>query len=332
MRIIYLCPAQDTPTGGVKVLYRHAELLASLGAETYILHPTDPDFTSTWFDHRAPVLRQTTLYLDSDFIIIPELWAALYGPECIDQRLRFAIFVQGPYIYPDQSPELFRRIYQAAALVLTISEDCGRMVALNYPGIHPDRLVRVRYSIHDRFLARRDPAEEASTPPSISFMPRKLAYHAALVLTPLRQYLPPRWLITPIDNVDEATVATMLAASRVFLSFEDFGGLPMPPLEAALAGNLVIGYTGQGGREYWDAPNFQEIHHGDIQGFVMAASQAARDIDSRRLTRADLTPGIDRLAERFSVAAETENLRVLLGAIERCFASGPARKPVAEFA
>ena len=60
-RIIYLLPADVKPTGGVKVAYRHAELLASLGADARVLHPFDAGFTCTWFSHRARMLRDLAL-------------------------------------------------------------------------------------------------------------------------------------------------------------------------------------------------------------------------------------------------------------------------------
>ena len=41
----------------------------------------------------------------------------------------------------------------------------------------------------------------------------------------------------------------------------------MPPLEAAIAGNKIIGYTGGGGKEYWKKPIFEEIQSGDIRKF-----------------------------------------------------------------
>jgi hypothetical protein len=325
-RIIYLCPADNVPTGGIKVIYRHAELLASLGADAYVLHPFDTEFNCTWFDHKVSLLRSLALDPHGDFVIIPELWAATFGPQCIDQGVRFAIFVQNGYftnpVLREQPQELFSRVYQAADLVLSISEDSARMVALNYPRLDPTRLVRVQYSIHHRFRTR--PRSEMMSPRCISFMPRKMAAHAARVVFALQQHLAPRWEIKSIHNVDEATVATMLASSSIFLSFSEFEGLPLPPLEAALAGNLVIGYTGQGAAEYWHAPNFREIHQGDIGGFVMAATQAMHDIDALRLTHADLAPGIDRLSERFSPQAEASNLGMLLGRIGQCFGRTPA--------
>ena len=41
----------------------------------------------------------------------------------------------------------------------------------------------------------------------------------------------------------------------------------MPPLEAAIAGNKVIGYVGGGGKEYWKKPIFEEIQTGNIKQF-----------------------------------------------------------------
>lgn len=322
-RIIYLCPADNKPTGGIKVIYRHAELLASLGADAYVLHPFDTDFSCSWFSHQTKLLRSLTLDPENDFVIIPELWAASFGPQCITQRVRFGIFVQNGYlthpVLPQQPPEVFGQVYQSADLVLSISEDTSCMTALSYPQMDPARLLRVRYSVPELFRAARGTVDARC----ITYMPRKLGFHARLVVFPLRQHLPATWQIVPIDGVDEATVANMLVQSRIFLSFSEFEGLPLPPLEAALAGNVVIGYTGQGAREFWDEPNFQEIHQGDIQGFVGAALRAVESIEAQRLTLAHLAPGIGRLAERFSLAAETTNLHALLGRIERCFTRAP---------
>lgn len=322
-RIIYLSPADEKPTGGVKVIYRHAELLASLGADAYVLHPFNTDFSCTWFSHRTRMLRSLALDPANDFVIIPELWAASFGPQCIAQGVRYGIFVQNAYlahpVLPQQPAELFRQVYRSADLVLSISDDSSRMTRLSYPQMNPARLIRVRYSVPECF--RPQPATATTC---ITYMPRKLGYHARLVVFALRQHLPARWQIVPIDGVDEATVARMLAASRIFLSFSEFEGLPLPPLEAALAGNLVIGYTGQGAREYWNKPNFREIHQGDIQGFVDAVLRAAESMDAQRLTSAHLAPGIAHLAGRFSLQAETANMRTLLDRIERCFLEPPA--------
>jgi hypothetical protein len=333
-RIIYLCPADDVPTGGIKVIYRHAEMLSALGAEAFVLHPFDAAFRCTWFSHSARFRDSLTLDPLTDFVVIPELWAGVFGPQCLQQNVRYGVFVQNGYlshpVLPQLSPALMDAVYRGTDLVLAISDDTALLVQLNYPGLDPTRVVRARYSVSERFLSNAPATQAPCRGRTITYMPRKMGTHAARVVFALSQHLPPGWQITPIQNVDEATCATMLFSSSIFLAFSDFEGLPLPPLEAALAGNLVIGYTGQGALEYWDAPNFQEIHQGDIRGFVTAAAHAAREIDALRLTRADLAPGIDRLAERFSPAAEAANLRLLHDRIERCFAAAQAGAPVAE--
>ena len=41
----------------------------------------------------------------------------------------------------------------------------------------------------------------------------------------------------------------------------------MPPLEAAISGNKVIGYDGEGGKEYWRKPIFIKVENGNILDF-----------------------------------------------------------------
>ena len=70
-----------------------------------------------------------------------------------------------------------------------------------------------------------------------------------------------------LNNLDEKKLFSKLSKSKIFLSFSYTEGFGMPPLEAAIAGNKVIGYTGGGGKEYWQKPIFEEIQTGDIKNF-----------------------------------------------------------------
>lgn len=321
-RIIYLCPADNKPTGGIKVIYRHAEMLCDLGADAYVLHPFDTTFRCDWFDHKVRLLDSLALACDTDFVVIPELYAGIFGPQCQRERVRYAIFVQNGYItHPvlaETPAPLMNAAYCGADLVLTISDDSGEMLRLNYPELDPDRIVRVHYSVHPSFLAMAG-QDAAQGSRSITYMPRKMAPHAARVVFALGQHLPPGWTIQAIHDVDEATCAAMLFASSIFLAFSELEGLPLPPLEAALAGNLVIGYTGQGAREYWIAPNFEEIHQGDIIGFVKAARCGARSLDEGTFPLDALRAGQAELSGRFSAASEAASLTSLLGRIGACF-------------
>lgn len=319
-RIIYLCPEDNTPTGGIKVIYRHVEVLSALGAEAFVLHPLNPSFRCTWFTSEVRYLDNLNLHTGTDFLVIPELWAAQFGPQCKQFGVRYGIFVQNGYMsMPIKQEDAWpmTAAYNQADLIFVISDDTAEMVKLNYPQLDPSRILRVQYSVHPRFLSIGSSTIKKT--PTITYMTRKLPDHSSRVFFALQQHLPPGWNMSVIDNVDEETCAAMLCASRIFMAFSHFEGLPLPPIEAAIAGNFVIGYTGQGAREYWTSPNFQEIHQGDIIAFVKAASEAARKMEADELSLPALLKGAAHLAERFSPEAEKASLSSLVTHVNACF-------------
>ena len=98
-------------------------------------------------------------------------------------------------------------------------------------------------------------------------MARKLPAHYLLLLFYLKNKLPNNWKIENIDNVSEKNLYDKLSKSKIFLSFSHLEGLGLPPIEAALYGNKVIGYDGGGGSEYWRKPIFNKVDYGDIYKF-----------------------------------------------------------------
>jgi hypothetical protein len=326
MRIIFLCPSDDTPTGGVKVIYRHCEILNALGVDCVVMHPFDHDFRCSWFPHAARFATGPQLDPWQDFVIVPELWALPFGTQCRAAGVRYGIFVQNGYlthpILPSHTRADMEAVYHNADLILSISADSTRMVRRNYAGIRAEQIVDIRYSIGTFF---QPPAARFIEAPAkcVSFMPRKLADHAVRVAFALGGQLPPGWRLMPIQNASEADVAKLLFDSSIFMSFSEFEGLPLPPLEAAIAGNLVIGYTGQGAREYWASPNFHEIQQGDIIGFVDAVAHAARDFERGLIDRSALQAGSQALATRFSAEAEKAGLGRLAVRIATLLAAAP---------
>ena len=98
-------------------------------------------------------------------------------------------------------------------------------------------------------------------------MPRKLPDHFHILSSFLFNKLSKKWKMESLANLDEKNLFKKLCKSKIFLSFSYAEGFGMPPIEAALAGNKVIGYTGGGGKEYWNKPIFHEIQNGDIKKF-----------------------------------------------------------------
>ena len=98
-------------------------------------------------------------------------------------------------------------------------------------------------------------------------MSRKHPSHSSLMINFLNKNLPKGWKILNLNNLNEKSVYQNLLRSKIFLAYSNLEGLPLPPIEAALTGNYVIGYTGEGGKDYWKKPIFTEIYTGDLKNF-----------------------------------------------------------------
>ena len=99
-------------------------------------------------------------------------------------------------------------------------------------------------------------------------MPRKLPEHSSLLLFFLKNILPKNWKILPLINVSEKKLISTLSISKIFLSFSNFEVMGIPPIEAALSGNKIIGYVGGGCSEYWKKPIFIKVENGEIEDFA----------------------------------------------------------------
>merc|ERR1712093_865810 len=99
----YLCPKVNAPAGGVRIIYRHAEMLSELlpkDIETKIFHFNDVNFKCDWFKHKVNFKKDNTFDPKNDFVIVPE-WMAVYHAKMLQGlNVRYAIFVlNGFYLY-----------------------------------------------------------------------------------------------------------------------------------------------------------------------------------------------------------------------------------------
>ena len=311
-RIIFVCPATSKPVGGIKVVLHHSEILNRLAApalRSLIYVPEKLDYEFGWLHHESVYKRDHLFDPSSDLVVLPEVMAPYLGRRVAAQGLRYAIFVQNGYLFfPDNSAQdegRLAEIYRNAALVLSISRDTTSCIERAFPVLR-GRVLQMRYSVDPALFHANEVKRDA-----IAYMPRKLADHARLVAGFLRAADLGGWEIVPIDGMTEAEVAAALCRTRVFLSFSNLEGCPVPPLEAALAGNMVVGYTGEGGMEYWDGPIFSRIESGNIQMFVDRVLEVARN-----LSGGGPDPVADpvhvaaraRLANMFSRPAESETV------------------------
>ena len=316
IRVIYGCPAINVPTGGIKVIYKQCELLKSLGVQSYIWHPGSPDFRCTWFVNQVQTIDQHQLNPATDFIILPEIWVgtSVFG-SLKSMGFKVGVYVQNAYlthVKHDESPKSLAENLLEADLVLSISLDTSSYLA-NVLRVPLHKIILQRYSINiDKFRIQNKFK-------LITYMPRKLAAHSLRVVSALTPLLPPDWKILSIDNLSEDGVAEILSQSSIFMAFSEFEGLPVPPVEASLCGNYVIGYHGEGGREYWQAPNFTEVNQGDIQGFVKTVLNKVQLLEEDSNHANELLLGINRLRDYFSPAQEIQFLGELVKSIQLIF-------------
>ena len=114
----------------------------------------------------------------------------------------------------------------------------------------------------------------------ICFMPRKLMEDArqVILILKLRKNLKD-WKFIPIENKNEKEVAQIMKESAFFLNFNRCEGFGLPAAEAMACGCYVIGYHGQGGKEYFK-PEFSSIvESGDIIQYVNEIEKIAKIYD-----------------------------------------------------
>jgi hypothetical protein len=319
MMITYLCPIAKVPVGGIKVLYMHAAMLTQNGFESCIFHPEDPKFSCDWFQHTTKIRGNDGISPERDFLIIPEIWAGRYSRMCYENGIKYAIFAQNGYqIGPQttaESPQDLKAAFEKASLIMSISEDTSEMIAFLFPNVPQQKIIRLYPHVSDAF-------QVGNKRKLISFMPRKLREHAVKLRFYLEQCLPQGWEIAPIAGLDESGVARVLAESSIFLSLSDQEGCPLPPLEAALSGALVVGYTGQGAKEYFRAPNFQSIDHGDFRSFTREVGRAIENIEAGLLTSDAFLAGMSDLKKRYSRANELHHLLLFAAHVRGLYPPG----------
>ena len=73
--VYYLTPDDNTPRGGIRVMYRHVDLLNANGIDAKVLH-TKPGFRCTWFTNTSTVVSVGEVRLTpADLLVVPDYYA-----------------------------------------------------------------------------------------------------------------------------------------------------------------------------------------------------------------------------------------------------------------
>ena len=299
VNIIYLLPEMKGASGGAKVIYNHSLILnyinknvsskivhlkknflykleLSLAKKIKFFNQTYSGWDGKkmkiskkfkpkkdWYENK--IFSRNNLNFDKkkDFIIIPEIWAHFATDlKFAEKGISYAIFVQGFYHMNSTNNFLnLKKSYEGAKLIITTSKYSVSYLNNMFPNLKK-KIIKISLSVDsNKFKVKKKTN-------LITFMPRKLPEHSNLLLFYLKNLLPKNWKILPLINVSEKKIIKSLSISKIFLSFSNFEGLGIPPIEAALSGNKVIGYIGGGGSEYWKKPIFIKVENGEIEDFA----------------------------------------------------------------
>lgn len=304
-RIIYLSRRFGYPLGGVKISYRHVELLRKNGFDAYILLVNQDD--DKFVDVKVPELRPGRDFAvrPNDVYIVPEPWAP---------QLRHVGALENPsYVFVQNHYYMYHglrgaRSYQELGISGVFC--CGDVIAdALKKQLHVDAGV-----VHNGIdLGLYRPLEKKR---QIAYMPRKMRKGAFYAQSCFRQRFPEladvAWV--EIDKMTEAEVVRHLGESPVFLTLGRMEGFGLPPLEAMASGCAIVGFHGDGGREFATKDNGFWCDPEDWDAVVEGLGSAISDFDkgNHRMIEAGKATaasyGLDRM-ERELVAFWDQELR-----------------------
>lgn len=271
--VYYLAPHGRTASGGVRVIYRHVELLNEMGIPAAVLHKVS-GFRAGWFESSARVVSPRTIQLeDNDILVVPEF----YGPglRWLPPNVRLLIFNQGGYHTFDAldrdstGPGAPYAGLDQLIGVVTVSEDSRALLQHAFPQL-PIALCRVVVD-GSLFHPGAEPARR-----QIAYTTTRREEEREQLLHILRAR-GVDWELAPIAGLTETAVAEVLRRSALFLSFSDRDGFGLPPAEAMACGSYVVGYPGGGGTEFFDPAYSHPVNS------LLEFAQAVEDATTRPL-------------------------------------------------
>jgi glycosyltransferase involved in cell wall biosynthesis len=267
--VYYLSPDTPVPTGGLRVAYRHVDLLNRAGVDAAILHHRD-GFACRWFEHSTRVVGAPSASLGpDDVLVVPEIYGQFLGE--LPAGPRVVIFSQNAYLTFDRVPPGTPLRYDRVAAAMTVSPDSADYLRFAFPGLSVSVITNAV-----------DPAVfhpgDAPAGRRLAVMPRRRPEDADQVLRLLGDRLD-GWEVVTISGASERETAALMRSSAIFLAFGQQEGFGLPPAEAMACGCYVIGFPAFGGREIFDPAFSRPVPDGDVLTFAREVDAALRSFE-----------------------------------------------------
>lgn len=345
--IIYFLPSQEFPSGGAKVIYNHSNLinhfqiknlsssiihykkkksskyLESIKKKLFFKNNNDvfgyrfKDFkivknfkpSNEWFNKRIVNKNNLEFNNKNDFIIFPEIIAHFARDVCYKNKIKYAIFSQGIYhMYQTSDLKILNDVYNKAEFLIVTSKDTKKTFLNIYPR-YKKKVLKINLSVD--LDMNKIPMKKNI----ITCMPRKTMADFHLLKFFIQKKIPKSWKIIILENMSNKEIVKYLSLSKIFLSFSNFEGLGLPPIEAAICGNKVIGYTGEGGKEYFKLPLFEEVSKGDIYDFSNKISKNIKELKNNWHLDSSNQRARLKLTNEYSKIKESNSLKKIIKTI-----------------
>ena len=291
-----MAPDLPHPSGGIKVIYTYVEHLVALGHDAAVWHGT-PGFAYPSWSSTAPVEAAPELtFAPGDVLVMPETggskWSFLSQGHPVVMLCQGMDFVFSDADFLSDVPGDYPGWPQATS-VLAVSDAIAtfleRACVPGFP-IH-----RVPVEIEEYF--RPLPKERR-----VALMPRRRREDLlGAVQLVRRSGRLDGWEIVLIDAMTQAQVAEELGRAAIFLFGAEREGLGLPGAEAMAAGCYVVGFTGDGAKEYLTPDCAGVVLDSDVVGMADLTLEAMHAFDhDRPALQARIDLGRDRVLERHS--------------------------------
>jgi hypothetical protein len=257
MRILYLCPDFKPPSGGIKRLYTHVEILCNNGYDAAIMHFSRP-FKPDWFNSVAPIVYSSdhpTLNPE-DVMVLPEgLWSVMR--QLSGQPVRKVAIALNPFYIFRTMPAGEHWGHYGIEWVMAGNKVIGDFVrwSMNVPNVH----ILGTFIDHDLFCCG-----DQSKKMQVAYIERKDTQTP--VIEKIIKSHDPSFTDVPfikIENLPIKDYAQILKQSTIFLSTSLHEGIHRSLLEAMACGCLCAGYHGIGALDYI-------VGEGERQNFILA--------------------------------------------------------------
>ena len=271
--VYFLTPDHDRPAGGIRVIYRHVDILNQNGIAAVVVHQSR-GFRCTWFDHKTRIKDVGSVQMGpGDILVLPEVDIDLV--ERLPDGVRYVIFNQNTHLTWQRQTDGIAAAYRNCHAVLCVSEHNRRVLAHAFQDTD---VRRVRISVEPD-LFKPSAAEPDRV---ITWMPRRGRGDDRQVIEILKSRgTLDTWTLEPLDGLRHDEVADALRRSRIFMAFTYQEGFGLPAAEAMASGAYVVGCHGFSGREFFQPSFSAPVETGDVLGFAQAVETAIlNDTDS----------------------------------------------------